>query len=553
MKKRNLFLSLICSIILTVALATFTIVGVVQGNKSTDDGNNAENVSTNVSDTKKEDVNANRDGSKDLPYLIYDVESFNHYVGNYGYTKVEPVMVPVMEESVDEEGNPILVEKIENGAVVMTEKLDDNGNVVYVDVCHYELAADIDFAGIDYVTLFNQDKPFNGKINGKGFALKNVTINVTKDNLAKFIYKNEANKNRYDAHIALFGKIEDAEIVELKLDNMKVSVSNDVYPYVYSSEFASEYGDAMNEITVSTLAAIAKNSAVKVDVEAQINADAYSIYTGEVVQGYNAVGGVVAVANRTTISDSNVDVKFTSAPAFENESKNYFVGGVAGYAYYSNIKNVNVDFEVSATYEQVLYIGGLVGYGLNDTIENANVNLKAYENNIPKTVKAGDTIVASDYTWVAGAVAIIQANSAELSTSLTNVNIVADVQIDAVYAGVVVEVWSTASSGEFVNFTDIVVNSNVNTLQAFGFARILKVSTMNLSKVEVDIENEAVYNIKLTGNVKLVGTTTNVVASLYTNNVVGKLSDVKIVVSNEIYNSIQKVETLRKYGELKII
>ena len=699
MKKRNLFLSLICSIILTVALVTVTIVSIVpkkDNNKVPSAGNVSDN--TNVSDgnTNPETpiipVEKYQDGSAEYPYIIKDVDTFNRFIGGYGYTsgedavmvpvmvpemvqnqvpemvqaeepvkvqKEQPVMVektvyactpegdiiydkngeptlivvrdaegnpvmtekldaegnvvmglvfdaegnpvmvdkvdengnvvmqgvvdaegnPVMTEKLDEngevvmtgevdaEGNPVMVEKLdeegkvvltekldENGNVVKTEKLDEDGNVVYITTTYFELANDIDFAGEDYTTLFNQDKPFNGVIDGKGFALKNITINVTKSNIKSFIYKNS--ESRYDAHIAVFGTIENAEIVKLSLNNISVSIADDIYPFVYDGEFAEEYGDSMNEITVATLAAVAKNSTVNVNVVGEIDADAYSIYAENNVQGYNAIGGLVAVSNKTTISDSTVNVKLSTKDAVEGENKNYFVGGVAGYAYYSTIKNMEVSLDVAADYEQVLYIGGLVGYTLDTDVENAKVNLSVKETGDRKTVKAGDTINVDKYTWIAGAVAIIQADSAELATTLKNVNIVADVDIDAVYAGVVVEIWSTATEGECVKFEDIIVNSNVNTLQAYGFVRAIankKIVAVNLTKTEIDEENDAEFNVKLTGTVRLTGTPTTVVASLYSYDAIGNLANVKIVVSNAIYENIQPIEKLRKYGNGPVV
>lgn len=696
MKKRNLFLSLICSIVLTVALVTVTIISIVP-KKSTNKVPTAGNVSdnTNVSDGNNEEpvvpVEKFQDGSAEYPYIIKDVETFNRYIGGYGYTSGEeaamvpemvpekvqnqvpekvqaeeavkvqaeeavmvpktvyactpegdiiydengeptlivvrdadgkpvmtekldadgnvvmglvfdadgnPVMVdkldengnvvmkgvvdadgnPVMVDKIDEngnvvmigevdaDGNPVMVEKLdadgkvvltekldENGNVVMTKKLDADGNVVYITTTYFELANDIDFEGVDYTTLFNQDKPFNGVIDGKGFALKNIKIVVTKANLKSFIYKNEANSNRYDAHIAVFGTVENAEIVKMGIENISVVIADDVYPYVYDGEFAEEYGDSMNEITVATLAAVAKNSILNVNVTGEIDADAYSIYAENNVQGYNAIGGIVAVSNKTTISDSTVNVKLSTKEAVEDENKNYFVGGVAGYAYYSTIKNVEVKFEISANYEQALYMGGLVGYALDTDVENANIDLTVKETGDRKTVKAGDTINVEEYTWVAGAIAIIQADSAELATTLKNVNIVADVDIDVVYAGVVVEIWSTATEGECVKFEDVIVNSNVNTLQAYGFVRAIankSVVAVNLSKVELDEANDAEFNVKLTGTVRLTGTPTTVVASLYSYDAIGNLANVKIVVSEAIYESIQPIEKLRKYGSV---
>ena len=512
MKRRNLFLSLICSVILTVALATFTIVSVVKPGKKGQNDNQSTNVSTSVSD-KRPNLNEDRDGSAELPYLIYDVDTFNHYIGNYGHADVS------------------------------------NGE----EVCYYELADDIDFAGINYSTLFNKGKAFNGNIDGKGFALKNISINVNRDNFVEFAYKSAEDGNRYNAHIAIFGAIENAEIKDVKISGISVNVAEDVYTFVSSAEFAKTYGDAVNEITVSTLAAIAKDSTVSVEVEGQISADAYGIYAENHVQGYNAVGGVVAVANGTMISNTKVAVEFNSGAPVEGESKNYFVGGVAGYAYHSTIIDTVVDFDVNATYEQAIYVAGVAGYAFDAIVENVDVKLDVTEVGSRKKVQNGDTINIENYTWVAGAVTIIKADASN-KTSLTNVTINANVDIDVVYAGVVVEVWSIGTE-KAVKFIDIIVASNVNVLEAFGFARDVANCEFDLTKTEVDIENEGVYNVKLTGKVRLVGTAaTEVVASAFIFEPCGyAYSNVKVIVSGQIYSQLQRVEQMRLYGSFLTI
>lgn len=512
MKRRSLFLSVFCSVILTVALATFTIVGVVKTNKGGQNGDNqATNVSTDVSD-KKPDLNEDRDGSKDFPYLINSVDTFNHYIGSYGYANTE-------------EGE---------------------------EICYYELADDVDFAGVDYVTLFNNGKAFNGKIDGKGFALKNISINVNKGNLINFAYQSEDDADRYNVHIAVFGAIENAEIKDLKINNISVNVADEVYTYV-SSGFAKDYGDAVNEITVSTLAAIAKNSDVSVEVEGVINADADGIYAENYVQGYNAVGGVVAVANGSTISNTKVVVGFNSGAPVEGDNKNYFVGGVAGYVYHSTIIDTVVNFDVKATYEQAIYVGGVAGYAFDAIVENVDVELDVTEVGSSKKVQKGDTINIENYTWVAGAVAIIKADASN-KTMLTDVTIDANVNIDVVYAGVVVEVWSTAGE-KCVSFKDVVVASHVNVLEAFGFARDVEDCEFNLTRTEVDNENEAVYNVKLTGNVRLVGTaSTEVVASAFIFEPCGyAFSNVKVIVSGQIYSQLQSAEQIRLYGDKGLV
>ncbi len=581
MKKRNLFLSLICSIILTVALATFTIISVVNPGKDKNAGNNqqAGNVSdsTNVGDqTPAKDINADRDGSKDAPYLLYDADSFIKFVTDYGYTKIEAVKEPEMTDKlddqgqvvVDEEGKPVQVPVLDGeGNVVMKDKVDEEGNVIYNDSTYFELANDIDFAGKAYTTLFNQDKPFNGHINGKDFALKNITIDVNKENLGSFVYKNEANKNRYDANIAIFGRVEKAEIVGLKVDNVSVSVADEVYAYIADGGFFNDYeGNAVNDIKVATFAAVSKNSVLDVDVTGSIKAAAYTLVLGKDPQANSAIGGLVGLAVSTEIKDSNIDVTFTSSETALYES--YFVGGFAGQAYYSTVATSSAKLAVATSYEYPINIGGAFGYMVDTDIENTKINLAVTES---KT--RGNFRAVSDYgfdytraTWVAGIAPMIKAGEDE-SVNITNVTIVATADIDAVYAGAVVEI-AAGSVESNIAFKNVIIDSTVNTLEAFGFARYLGEATVSYDEDATATDaNNNIFNVRLVGKVILRNEQDqgngskdpavakgNIATSAFNKDFIfaGKAADFKIVISEEIFNKLLFLEN-KTVGRLEFV
>ena len=546
MKKRKLFLSLICSIILTVALATFTIISIVP-KKNADNTPNAGNVSENVSQ-ESVDINADRDGSAEKPYLIASAEDFSKYIGSYGYIEVKPVKVPEMVDSVDEAGNPIKVEKTdENGEVVYIDKVDEEGNVIYNDTCYFELAGDVDFAGVDYVSLFNQDKAFNGHLNGKGFALKNISINVSKDNLDSFIYKNEANKNRYDAKIAIFGAVENAEIIDIKVENIKVDVADEVYNYAASGKFFTDHEqNAMNDIKVATVAAVARDSKLQVAVSGEVKAGGYTLVLGNEPENNSVVGGVVGLAVRTTFENTTANVKFTASNNELNE--NYFVGGIAGQAYNVTVKGANVALEASTSYTKEISIGGMFGYVKGADVAESAVSLNVKENaargNFRTTGNKGFDYKLS--TWVAG-IAPKMTASETAAVKIENVKIVSNVELDAVYAGAVVEVIGTAS------FKNVIVNSNVDVLEAFGFARYLGTSTLAYDEETFEVDEESTaYNIKLTGKVILNNAqdsgneiegskaTGSIAVSAVEKNLVvaGGAANIKIVLSDAIYNKL---------------
>ena len=87
MKRRNLFLSLISSVIVAVAIVTVTICSVIPKKKTQQGGNQV--ITTpivDVNDNKKyEDMNLKeRDGSAAKPYVLYSAESFVDMLENFG-------------------------------------------------------------------------------------------------------------------------------------------------------------------------------------------------------------------------------------------------------------------------------------------------------------------------------------------------------------------------------------------------------------------------------------------------------------------------------------
>lgn len=519
MKKRNLFLSLICSIILTITLVTFTVIGIVnpQNGNENNNGQNAGNVNNPGAEEVviPVDINKDADGSAEKPYYIYSVESFDTLIKAHG-----------------------------------------------AEGAYFELYTDIDFAGVDFIPYFNQDVAFNGHIIGKEHSLKNISINVSKDNFDAFIYEDEEDRV-FDSHIAVFGNIENAEISGVSFEGLTISVADDVYStYVPSGGFATEKGYSMRELTVASVAAVAKNSTISVTVDAVIDADAYAVYVDDYVAGYNAVGGVVAVSDGSTITDS-----YVKATILADSGKNYFVGGVAGYAYNTTISKTTVDLSVSGNYKQVLYVGGAVGYAKAGTISEMKIALKVAESSSERyDAGINATINESKTTWVAGVVTVVRADSSADAISISDVEVVADVDIDAIYAGAIVEVRSTSTnySEVYVTIKDVILDSKVNVLQAYGMLKKGAHVSVELTKTELDASIEAVFNIRLVGTVKLENTSKTYVASLLTFetvssagdtyvSVVGGFNTIKVVTSESIADLIEVGEALRIYARNAVI
>ena len=479
MKRRNLFLSLICSLILTVALVTFTVISIVPKKNS---GTNKNPTSESVSDTGNQDVTINeeRDGSAEKPFVIYSAETFDTFVvGKY----------------LDE-----------NGEYIDYNKVDKEGKLVYPELnagLHYELDADIDFAGVDFKTIFNKGIAFNGHIDGKGFALKNINVNVTKANIVdEYSYVSD---KQLIVNVGVFGAIRDAEIKNLTLDGMNVNLEEGLYEHIWTAEFKTENG-TMKSVAVGSIAGVAYNSTIEMAAQVAIDGFAYSVYSNNTADGLFAIGGLVASADTCAISNSTVKAEIVA-----DEGEKYFVGGVAGCAFDTTITKTNVEANVTTHYKQGVDIAGVVGYAINLGVDEVNVNLTVKDNDLVNRI---DTSVVTSVenisvAWIAGVVNTIMIDENANVSKINNVKVVADVDIDGMYAGAVMDVVKVKDSklpaGYYVELTNIFADSKVNVLKAYGFARNLVDTFVNLERVEKDLINgsEVEFNVRLLGQVRL--------------------------------------------------
>jgi hypothetical protein len=199
---------------------------------------------------------------------------------------VETFKTFVVDKYLDDEGN-----------YIDYNKTNGNGDYKYPMLkagLNYELYRDIDFAGTEFETLFNKGIPFNGKIDGKGYALKNINISVEKANFEKYIAEN--NDGRYVSHIGIFGELKNAVIKDVIIENVCITVADDVYSYVKSGDFATMMGATLKELTVGSLAAVSTNGTKieKVEVSGTINAGAYSLYAVDYPHGSQIYRGLLS-------------------------------------------------------------------------------------------------------------------------------------------------------------------------------------------------------------------------------------------------------------------
>ncbi len=513
MKRKNLFLSLISSLILTIALVTVTVVSLIPNKNNGTNGTPSDNVSDTGNAGTQPDVtiNEDRDGSAEKPYVIYDAETFLNFVeGKY----------------LDEAGNYIDYREDAETYAALNAGL------------YFELASNIDFAGVDVKPIFNKGVAFNGHIDGKGYALQNITLNVTKENLVD-VYAADANGVKI-ANIGLFGALDAAEIKALTLANFNVTFEDGLYEHIWSGNAA-----ICQNVSVGTLAGIAFDANLEVNVDAKIDAFAYAIYANNKATGSYALGGLVATASGTTIANSEIKVEIVA-----DAGSAYYVGGVAGSAYNTTINNVKVDANVKTYASTAIKVAGLVGYAEAINIDTADVALNV--NDIEDTRLDTNAVIqinGDKFPSIAGAVVRIALPAEDKISTIKNVNIMANADIDATFAGAVVDVNPAAAmvgkTAQYVELANIIVDANVKVLKAFGFAKYL-VNTkieMGAGKVALIDGAEVEYNIRLTGEATL---NKNVLQGVVpvevfmtldraaNNNIVGGKAAVKVIVSNAL-------------------
>ena len=575
MKKKGLLITLISTIVVVAVIGGLSIGKLFSSPEDPNAGPGSQ-VSNKVSNE------GNNKGSKADPYYIYDTETFTTLLSTYGnQTKPyrEAVMDPVMIDVVENGVTVSVQKKDEQGNPVFEPRKDENGYVVYKTVegilepYHFELKNDIDFAGVDFKVLFNNNNAFTGVIDGKGFTVKNITINITKENLEKNMFTKGDSTKSY-AHIGIFGDMRDASVKNINFDAVKIDIANDVYSYLQEGAFWDKYHTSLVELSIGSIAACVERTTIEANVNATINADSYSVYEENENQCRNCVGGIVGYAIDSKISSSNNTLSSIKIIA-DSGSKNYYIGGVAGYMFGSEFSNLKVSSEITASaivksqiLSNKLWIGGVSGYMLNSTIEDSIVNLKVNQLVDEERLTGTGVVKVNNglYNMIGGIVSVIRANSAEQTSTISNVRVTSDVDMDALFGGAVFEVKSTYSEEEadareaiFVKLEDLVIKSTVKSLMAYGVASKLLYTDISYTEEFVcGSENNSIgeptnYNIYLAGKTVLntQADQSMIVAGYVCTNTASplvhvSLSDLKIMVSYENYSQLGLADKARE-------
>lgn len=502
MKRKNLFLSLISSVVVAIAIITVTVCTIIKPKNNNNTINpGADNI--NITDNSKQydlDNQYNRNGSEEYPYIIYSADSFKTLVSRFGGEK-RVITRPVTEE-VQVDGEIKTQNKLDaDGHLIFEKVLDEDGNETY-GVYNFEFANDVDFTGVEYITLFNSGKPFIGNIDGKGFALKNVAINVTTENLeSKFSY---ADAGKRYAHIALFGEISGSTLKNITISSLSVNVASDVNGFISGVQYDFAGGQFV-EMFVAGVAGVANDATLSnVTLDAAVSGSAYyvSIDTND-----NAMGGVVAVAQNLTVENSKINVTISA-----NAGSEYLLGGIAAYGRGAKVTSSEVNVAIETSYSRRLSMAGMFAYARALEVSDSSVNFTltetasqesrdSYVQSLTKDAEGNDiTAEAGKMSTAAGIACIIRANDSTQKTVISNVTVKSTIDFDCIYAGAVLDVYSkNPTTKELVKLTDVVVDVNANVLALHAFARQLVATTVSYTAEKVD----GYFNIKVAGSAKL--------------------------------------------------
>ena len=240
-----------------------------------------------------------------------------------------------------------------------------NSGVDTTDVT-FELASNIDMAGVEFRGIGDSNNSFEGTFDGKGHVISNLTINTT------------------ESYVGLFGNVASGSITSVGLENCNISGGDMVGGIVGRTGAKSTIsicyvtGDVTGTDYVGGLVGYIYSSTIS-----------SSYATGDVT-GTNYVGGLVGTGTGGTISLSYAtgDVTGTSG-----------VGGLCGSNAGDDISSSYATGNVTGTSE----VGGLVG------------NVAATETIISTSYATGDVIGIGDY--VGGLIGRTRGSSVTISAS----------------------------------------------------------------------------------------------------------------------------------------
>ncbi|MBO5947385.1 hypothetical protein J6Q66_00940 [bacterium] len=371
---------------------------------------------TGVSGEKREEMQAQIDK---LTKEIYEIKQNTGFNGFQIFEEAKVAggtpIVPETPDADDTETTKYITPVISKTDV----ELEDEGYIVihtaqeFIDAINDDLytgialGTDIDFEGIDYVSLGTNNNPFSGIINGNGYKIKNLTIESS------------------DEYVGLFGATDGAIIENVILENVNIKGDRYVGALIgkaFSTTITNSYvlgGTVEGNNNVGGLIGYADSSEIttsytELDLVKANMSDAGG-FIGDILKT-----NISKSYAKTTVETDGRGGVFTGGNNSSNIENSFACGEVIGRSGIGGFSGRNVATTISNSYSSVnvigttdvgAFIGEFVGNSASNIVENSFFDFE-----VAGMTDAVGTFYSSDATQVATLAGI---NTSQMTTPST--------------------------------------------------------------------------------------------------------------------------------------
>lgn len=490
MKKRVFILvsTILCALV-TISLVTYTVVGIFSSNKpiaepetppTTEVGVGSgelvsENLALNFIVGDEYDgtilsaenyvgslLSANVSGK--LVATTVGTENVTVVSGNVAYS----CQINVYEKGDGSEEHPFNIIRPEDLITLVQTGIETG------EYYHYAQQCDLDLSEYEsWAPLGKLITPFVGAYDGNGYAVKNMNITVTKDNLSNYLdnAQTQGGSNGSMLTVGFFGFVGDplgesvSEIKNLSIVEANISTV-DIEAKSASAQIESaEYRNSLNitQSYVGVLAGYVINANVSGTegetvsvVSSTINS---SIYCDDTTSTRAGISAFIGGASSSNISGYEVKSVVTSKNAGTVKEIN------SGYAFYGTT------------------IAGILGRNYNTNVADFVVELEVYAKNYQNTA-------------IAGAVGYVVKPSADKEVSIKNIQI-NNLYVSMTNASYVSDKTGIIAGAVIANFNPLCVIENISVSDAVVYAS----TTGQISGI-INTNDGVIKNCTVTGFMK---------------------------------------------------
>lgn len=357
---------------------------------------------------------------------------------------------------------------------------------------YYSQKCDLDLSSFEsWAPIGSVANPFVGSYNGNGYAIKNMKIQLTAENVENYIEVAQTNggANGRMLTVGFFGFVGNPSREETTNEIKNVNIVNANIDTTAVETDAVRTTLKLGQSYIGTLAGVVSNTEISGEnskVVTKINAS----LANDATSTCGVVAGLVGRTNNSSISGFDVDATIVAKnPGFVSETESGYVysgsiiAGLVGRAYNTNMDGMTVRLNVQAKNYKNTVIAGAVGYvvdGTNATemtIKNINIESMVVD-------LANYSFTSNNAGLVSGAVSAIY----NKKCTLENVN-VNNIVVNATYTGRV--------SG-LVDYNEgTILNSSVNGLLKGAYVAGLVYNNQGTVKFDTNFANEYAVDVNL--------------------------------------------------------